>query len=233
MNERERRRTREFLEKIGVIGAEEETFFTALVHSSYANEQRQIGRNISSNERLEFLGDAVVDLLVCDILYKSYPSASEGEMSKVKAAVASEKILAMMARDFGINEFLFLGKGEEMSGGRERDSILADAMEAVIGAVYLELGLEKVKEIFGESFRRYSQLVMEGKLLFDYKTALQELTQEIYRTLPEYKVVTRKNNHFEVEVYINGKLMGRGKGRSKKEAEKGAAEEAYKALRGG
>ncbi len=208
-------------------------FFQSMVHSSYANEQKQAGRDIESNERLEFLGDAVVDLIVCDVLYKSYPGASEGMMSKVKAAVASEKVLSMMAREYKLNEFLFLGKGEELSGGRERDSILADAMEAFIAAVYLSMGFETTSRVFSEHFKKYSKLVMKGKLLFDYKTALQELTQEIYKILPEYEVSTKKNNYFEVKVYVNGKLLGTGKGRSKKEAEKRAAEEAYKALRNG
>ena len=228
----EKKKITKLLRKLSMETENVSLFFRAMVHSSYANEQKQAGRKIESNERLEFLGDAVVDLLVCEILYKEYPKATEGEMSKVKAAVASEKILAMMARDYGIPDFLFLGKGEERSGGRERDSILADAMEALIAAVYLEFGFEKVKEIFGDSFKRYSKLVMEGKLLFDYKTALQEFTQEVFKELPKYKVVKRKNGHFEVEVYVNGKLYGRGRGRSKKEAEKEAAEEAYKALKG-
>ncbi len=233
MNEVEIEKTKELVEKLDLKVNNLDLFFLSMVHSSYANEQRQAGRRIDSNERLEFLGDAVVDLLVCDILYRDYPEASEGVMSKVKAAVASEKILSMMAREYGLGEHLFLGKGEEMTGGRDRDSILADAMEALMGAVYLSKGFQRVKGVFGEKFRRYSKLVMDGKLLFDYKTALQEVTQERFKVLPEYEVSMKKNNYFEVEVYINGKLFGKGKGRSKKEAEKRAAEEAYKALKDG
>lgn len=233
MNEVELEKTRKLVEKLGMNVDSLDLFFLSMVHSSYANEQRQAGRTIDSNERLEFLGDAVVDLLVCDILYRSYPEASEGVMSKVKAAVASEKILSMMAREYELGDHLFLGKGEEMTGGRNRDSILADAMEALMGAVYLSKGFQKVKEVFGEKFKRYSKLVIDGKLLFDYKTALQEVTQERFKVLPEYEVSTKKNNFFEVKVYINGKLFGKGRGRSKKEAEKRAAEEAYKALKDG
>ncbi len=233
MNEVELEKTRKLVEKLGINVDSLDLFFLSMVHSSYANEQRQAGRTIDSNERLEFLGDAVVDLLVCDILYRSYPEASEGVMSKVKAAVASEKILSMMAREYELGDHLFLGKGEEMTGGRNRDSILADAMEALMGAVYLSKGFQKVKEVFGEKFKRYSKLVIDGKLLFDYKTALQEVTQERFKVLPEYEVSTKKNNFFEVKVYINGKLFGKGRGRSKKEAEKRAAEEAYKALKDG
>lgn len=233
MNEIELEKTQKLIEKLGIKVKNLDLFFLSMVHSSYANEQRQAGRKIDSNERLEFLGDAVVDLLVCDILYKNYPMASEGVMSKVKAAVASEKILSVMAREYGLGEHLFLGKGEEMTGGRDRDSILADAMEALMGAVYLSEGFHTVRDIFGEKFMRYSKLVMDGKLLFDYKTALQEVTQERFKALPEYEVSAKKNNYFEVKVYINGKLFGKGKGRSKKEAEKRAAEEAYKALKDG
>lgn len=233
MNDIEMEKTLRLMKKLDIGHDNPGIFFLSMVHSSYANEQKQAGRKIDSNERLEFLGDAVVDLLVCDVLYKNYPDASEGVMSKVKAAVASEKVLSMMAREYGLSEQLFLGKGEEMTGGRERDSILADAMEALVGAVYLSKGFETVKRIFGEKFTRYSKLVIEGKLLFDYKTALQEITQERFKVLPEYEVSTKKNNYFEVKVYINGKFYGKGKGRSKKEAEKRAAEEAYKALKDG
>ncbi len=231
MSKVEREKTLRLIEKLGIDAESPDLFFLSMIHSSYANEQRQAGRKIDSNERLEFLGDAVVDLLVCDVLYRNYPDASEGVMSKVKAAVASEKVLSMMAREYELSEHLFLGKGEEITGGRERDSILADAMEALIGAVYLSKGFEEVKRIFGERFVHYSKLVMEGKLLFDYKTALQEITQERFKVLPDYEVSMKKNNYFEVKVYINGKLYGKGKGRSKKEAEKRAAEEAYKALK--
>jgi len=220
-----------FLKKIGLCCKDIETFFISLVHSSYANEQLQLGRDdITSNERLEFLGDAVVDLVVCDLLYRKYPNATEGEMSKVKAAVASEKILSMIAREIKLGNYLFLGKGEENTGGRDRDSILADAFEALLGAIYITWGFSKVKEIFGGMFSHYISLVMERKLLFDYKTALQEFTQKTLKELPEYRVIRKKNNAFVVEVLIANKVMGRGSGRSKKEAEKAAAEAAYKAL---
>jgi len=233
VREEELYRTKELQKRLELNGVDLDTLFTALVHSSYANEQRQAGRkDISSNERLEFLGDAVVDLLVCDILYETYPNASEGEMSRVKAAVASEKILSMIAREIDLGSYLFLGKGEEMNGGRNRDSILADAFEAFLGAIFLGEGLEGVKRRFSSSFEKYTRLVMEEKLLFDYKTALQELTQRMLKKLPEYKVISRGGEGFEVEVIVDGKTLGRGRGRSKKEAEKAAAEEAYKILKG-
>ncbi len=233
MREEELYRTKELQKRLELNGVDLDTLFTALVHSSYANEQRQAGRkDISSNERLEFLGDAVVDLLVCDILYETYPNASEGEMSRVKAAVASEKILSMIAREIDLGSYLFLGKGEEMNGGRNRDSILADAFEAFLGAIFLGEGLEGVKRRFSSSFEKYIKLVMEEKLLFDYKTALQELTQRMLKKLPEYKVISRGGEGFEVEVIVDGKTLGRGRGHSKKEAEKAAAEEAYRILKG-
>ena len=231
MTKKEKESVIVFLNKLNLCCKGIETFFVSLVHSSYANEQIQVGRNdITSNERLEFLGDAVVDLVVCDLLYRKYPNATEGEMSKVKAAVASEKILSIMAREINLGDYLFLGKGEENTGGRNRDSILADAFEAFLGAIYMTYDLFKVKELFGKRFNHYISLVMEGKLLFDYKTALQEFTQRISKELPEYRVVQKKNNSFVVEVLVNNKVMGKGSGRSKKEAEKAAAEAAYKAL---
>ncbi len=229
----ERERVRSFLNKLSIEVEDPSTFFISLVHTSYANEQRQAGRKyISSNERLEFLGDAVVDLLICDVLYREYPDASEGRMAKVKAAVASEKVLASLARELGIGEYLFLGKGEENSGGRNRDSILADALEAFAAALYLEKGLSGVKKVLERGLRRYIDLVMSGKLLFDYKTALQEVTQEMYKVLPVYRVVERESDGFEVEVSVNGVVMGRGRGRSKKEAEKEAAKVAYEKIKG-
>ena len=231
MTDKEQEVVASFLRKLGLKAKDPEIFFEALTHTSYANEQKQAGRrDVESNERLEFLGDAVVDLLVCDILYRRYPNASEGEMSRVKAAVASEKVLSMIAREMELGKVLFLGRGEEMTGGRDRDSILADAVEAVLGAVYIEGGLELVKRIFQNRFEGYVDLVMRGKLLFDYKTALQEITQREFKSLPQYRLVSKDSEGFTVEVLVNGRPMGKGKGRSKKEAEKAAAKEAYRIL---
>ncbi len=232
MNAEERKKVELLLENLSLKVKNSFTVFTSLVHTSYANEQRQAGRKfIVSNERLEFLGDAVVDLLICEILYREYPKASEGVMAKVKAAVASEKVLALLAREIDLGSYVFLGRGEELSGGRERDSILADTLEALIAAIYLESGPEEVRRIFESRLKRYIDLVMSGKLLFDYKTALQEVTQEMYKVLPNYRVVEKSANGFEVEVSVNGIVLGRGRGRSKKEAEKEAARRAYERIK--
>ncbi len=224
------KRVRDFMRKLGIEG-DEKLFFTALVHSSYANEMRQIGVKIESNERLEFLGDAVVELLICEILYRDYPNAREGVMARVKAGAASEKVLSMIAREIDLGSHLFLGKGEEATGGRDRDSILADAFEAVSAAIYLTGGMDLFREKFEGVFKRYIDMIMEGKILFDYKTALQELTQALFKVLPTYSVVGRKGEEFIVTVSVNGKVLGRGIGRSKKEAEKRAAKQAYEKLK--
>lgn len=191
----------------------------------------QMGRSLKNNERLEFLGDAVIDLVVCEMLYKDYPNATEGDMAKVKGAVASEEVLSQIARELSLNKYIFLGKGEEKTGGRERSSILADALEALCAAVYLDAGLVKVIELFGERFRRHIDVFLSGQRIFDYKTALQEVTQERYRELPEYRFVgTDELNRFVVELYIRGEKYSTGVGNSKKEAEKDAARKAFQLL---
>jgi len=221
--------------KLNTVFSNEELLFEALVHTSYYNEQKQSGRaEIKSNERLEFLGDAVVDLLICEILYKEYPNLNEGMMAKIKAAVASEEVLSDIARSLELGNFLFLGKGEEKSGGRARNSILADTLESLIAAIYMDLGYEKVKELFWERFKFYINEVLEGRRLFDYKTALQEIIQKRYHVIPEYTLVKTEgkghNKIFFVEVKVKGETYGKGSGRSKKEAEKRAAKEAYEKL---
>ncbi|MGC8821070.1 MAG: ribonuclease III [Fervidobacterium sp.] len=205
--------------------------FNALCHSSYAYEVNQLGRNIEDNERLEFLGDAVVELVVCDILYKNYPNSSEGDMAKIKGAVASEEVLTEMAKEIELGKYIFLGKGEEKTGGRTRSSILADAFEALCAAIYLDGDLESVMKIFGEKFKRAIEVFYTGQRIFDYKTALQEITQEKFRELPEYKAIKNdENGKFLVELYIHGQKISTGVGNSKKDAEKDAAKKAYKLL---
>ena len=235
MNDIEKKIVEDLQNRLNITFFKEELLFEALVHTSYYNEQRQSGRvEIRSNERLEFLGDAVVDLLICEILYKEYPDLDEGMMAKIKAAVASEEVLSDIARSLKLGSFLFLGKGEEKSGGRMRNSILADTLESLIAAIYMDLGYEKVKELFWERFRFYINEVLEGRKLFDYKTALQEITQKRYHVIPEYALIkTEGKGHdkvFFVEVRVKGETYGKGIGKSKKEAEKKAAKEAYEKL---
>ncbi|GAB4318973.1 MAG: ribonuclease III [Pseudothermotoga elfii] len=227
----------DFMEKIGYRFYEPELLYNALCHSSYAHEQKQRGRkDVESNERLEFLGDAVIDLLLAEYLYLEFPEASEGVMAKVKAAIASEEALAQIARDINLGRYMFLGRGEEVSSGRKRDSLLADMLEAVVAAVYIDGGLTAVKKVLLSYFAKYAKEVVEGKIVFDYKTSLQEITQARYRKLPEYVLVNEKGpshmKKFTVELRLSGKLIAVGEGPSIKEAEKEAARRAIEKLKG-
>lgn len=211
-----------------------EIFAVALSHSSYANEMSQSGSIVSSNERLEFLGDAVLGLVVADHLYNHY-ELSEGRMSVVKATVVSEAHLASTARNLGLKNLICLGKGEEKTGGREKDSILADAFEALVGAIYVVFGWDRVKKfvlsVLGESIHKLAT----SNVVVDYKTALQELTQSRFKILPEYRVVASEGpSHariFTVEVWLQGDKIAIASGSSKKEAQQKAAKIAYEILK--
>jgi ribonuclease-3 len=208
------------------------TALAALTHRSYVNEHP--GQALEDNERLEFLGDAVIDLAVSHRFMERFPGASEGELSKMRAAVVDEPGLAAMARAFGLGPLLRLGRGEELTGGREKPSLLADAMEAVVAAIYLEGGLPAVLALvdryLGEAFERASA----GTLDRDYKTQLQELAQSRLRLAPRYRVVAELGpDHariFQVEVELRGQVVGCAEGRSKKDAEQAAARLAIEAL---
>jgi ribonuclease-3 len=200
----------------------------AMLHRSHAAEHA-LG---DSYERLEFLGDAVLQLSVTDYLYEEYPAMPEGEMAKVRAAVVNERSLAQLARRWGLGDALRLGRGEELTGGREKESILSDAVEAVLGAVYLDAGFETVRRLI---LRHWSDLVDEratspGRL--DYKTRLQERLARL-GLRPRYAVEEDGPEHakeFTAKVWANGELLGEGSGRSKKRAEQDAARAASEAL---
>lgn len=231
IRDRERQILEEAQERLGYTFRDPMFLFNAFCHSSYAYEVNQLGREIKNNERLEFLGDAVVELMVCDILYRNYPDSNEGDMAKVKGAVASEEVLTELAREYNLGKYVFLGKGEEKTGGRTRSSILADTFEAVCAAIYLDGGLSAVVGVFGERFAQQIDEFLSGQRIFDYKTALQEITQDRYRELPEYRLVKMDDNgKFVVELYVHGKKLATGVGNSKKDAEKNAAKKAYQSL---
>ncbi|HET7753529.1 MAG TPA: ribonuclease III [Anaeromyxobacteraceae bacterium] len=206
----------------------------ALTHKSYVNEHRS--QLLSDNERLEFLGDAVIDLAVAHRLMERFPDAREGDLSKLRAAVVDEAGLAKMAREIGIGPLLRLGRGEELTGGREKASLLADAMEAVVAAVYLTGGLEPVLRLIdrflGDAFARATA----GTLDRDFKTQFQELAQSRLRSTPRYRVVAEHgpdhSKTFEVELELRGEVVGRGSGRSKKDAEQSAARGALETVNG-
>jgi ribonuclease-3 len=211
---------------LGVAFRDAELRGVALTHRSFAFEH-DLGAN---NERLEFLGDAVLGLVVTDMAYRTFPKLAEGELAKLRASIVNMTSLADVARGLGLGDAVRLGKGEEMSGGRDKASILADALEAMLGAVYLDQGLGVATELIERLFRPRMSAYARGEGDRDYKTILQELASQDLRSLPEYRIAERGPDHqkeFTATVFLGGKPLGRGTGRSKKEAEQRAAHEAY------
>ena len=201
----------------------------ALTHRSFAFEN---GLK-TTNERLEFLGDAVLGLVITDLAYREFPELSEGELAKLRAATVNMTSLAEVARDLGLGELVLLGKGEEMSGGRNKTSILADAMEAVLGAVYLDRGLPTARRLIERLFWPRMEAYARGEGDRDYKTGLQEMASQDLGAVPEYRIVSRGPDHakeFTATVHLGGEEWGKGRGRSKKEAEQRAAREAFERL---
>ncbi|HEX9022051.1 MAG TPA: ribonuclease III [Nitrospirota bacterium] len=202
----------------------------ALTHKSYANENRVSYHN----ERMEFLGDAVLNLIVSEYLMNACPDSTEGDLSRHRAAIVSEPALAAVARGLGLGDFLLLGKGEELTGGRNKDSLLADCLEALIASVYLDGGKDTARTLVIRLFEDAIKKTCASRGTSDYKTELQELCQERLRQLPEYRVVSESGpdhrKQFEVELSIKSEVLGRGSGRSKKEAEQKAAKEALDKL---
>ncbi len=198
----------------------------ALTHRSFAFEH---GLTVT-NERLEFLGDSVLGLVVTDMAYREYADMPEGQLAKLRAAIVNMQALADVARQLDIGAVVLLGKGEEQSGGRDKTSILADALEAVIGAVYLDLGLGTARALIERLFRPRMQAYVRGEGDRDYKTILQEIASQELRALPEYRILEQGPDHekeFTATVLLGGEPHGTGVGRSKKEAEQQAAREAY------
>jgi ribonuclease-3 len=212
-------------DRLGAPIGDRFTALAALTHKSWVNEHR--GEGAEDNERLEFLGDAVIDLVVSEYLMSRFPLAREGDLSKLRAAVVDEAGLASMSRTLGLGELLRLGRGEEMTGGREKVSLLADAMEAVIAAVFLDRGLAGAHALVARFLGDAYAQAESGTLDRDWKTQLQELGQARHRASPRYRVVAEvgpdHSKVFEIEVELRGAVLGRGTGRSKKDAEQAAA----------
>jgi len=204
----------------------------ALTHSSYANENKE--KELQFNERLEFLGDSVLSLSVSTYIFNKFSDFPEGELAKMRAVIVSAPILAEVAKRIELGQFLFLGKGEEMTGGRERDSILADTMEAIFGALYLDQGFAAASDFILDLLKIDIINVAEGNHIQDYKTMLQEVIQENGNHRPEYEVVDEEgpdhNKTFIVAVKLNEDSLGSGQGSSKKEAEQEAAKVALDKL---
>lgn len=204
----------------------------AFHHRSSSNEHTGYPFN---NERLEFLGDSVLGMIVAEMLYTRYPEKAEGELAKIKAAVVSEDALSAIALSLTIDKYMILGHGEEMSGGRKKKAILADALEALIGAVYLDSGLQSAYRFVLDAISEYLDLVVQNKHRHrDYKSQLQEYVQRHYKIIPKYELLNISGpDHsrlFTVSVMIRNKQYGTASGKSKKEAEQAAAETAWNVL---
>lgn len=219
----------EFQEIIGYQFADAQLLRQALTHSSYANEHRM--SKFENNERLEFLGDAVLEIITSEFLFRRYDKMLEGELTKFRASIVCEPTLANFSKEIELGEFLMLGKGEDNSGGRFRASVLSDAVEALIGAIYLDGGIEEAR-IFVES--TLLKDVERRKLFVDSKTHLQEIIQKTSETAVEYNVVAERGpDHsklFEVTAVHDDRIIGHGFGRSKKSAEQEAAFDAIKQM---
>ena len=214
---------------LGIAFRDPELRATALTHRSFAFEQGLP----ANNERLEFLGDAVLGLVVTGMAYRTFPDLAEGELAKLRASIVNMTSLAEVARSLGLGGAVRLGKGEEMSGGRDKASILADALEAMFGAVYLDQGLDAATRLIERLFRPRMTAYARGEGERDYKTILQELASQDLRSLPEYRIAERGPDHqkeFTATVFLAGQPWGTGTGRSKKEAEQQAAHEAWQRL---
>ncbi|NNV03989.1 MAG: ribonuclease III [Brevibacillus sp.] len=214
----------ELQETIGIRFRDENVLRQAFTHSSYVNEQR--GKRIQDNERLEFLGDAVLELTVSQFLYKTFPKMSEGEMTKLRAAIVCEPSLVKFAELLNFGDLVLLGKGEELTGGRQRPALLADVFEAFIGALYLDQGLDAVFH-FMEKYVYPRVDKGEFAQVTDFKSQLQEFVQQDNLGEIQYRIVEEKgpahNREFVSEVLLNNRPLGMGSGRSKKEAEQQAA----------
>jgi ribonuclease-3 len=203
----------------------------AFSHRSYANEA---GSTIDNNEKLEFLGDSVLGLVICEYLYCEFPDKKEGDLARIKSFVVSESSLESIAKKLKVDNFILIGRGEEYSGGRSKTAIISDCMEAIIGAYYLDSGYKSVRSFILKHFVPEIDKVIEDKHRKDYKTLLQEYVQKQYKSYPKY-ILERKSgpDHdrtFWVSVKIEGKRYGPGKGKNKKEAEQEAAGVAFRSI---
>lgn len=225
---------KELEERLGIRFAKPELLRQAFTHSSYVNEHRMSANQ--DNERLEFLGDAVLELTVSEYLYNRYPDLPEGELTKMRAAIVCEPSLVAFAESLAFGSYVMLGKGEEMTGGRNRPALLADVFEAFIGALFLDKGLDAVRQFLHQYV--FPHVSEEGNYkLIDYKTQLQELVQHGSKGTLHYEIVDEQGpahgKQFFAEVSLDGRVLGSGQGKSKKEAEQQAAAQALQKLNAG
>ncbi len=229
----EYRNLKELQEKLGYTFSDISLLKRALIHRSFGNENWEY-KNIN-NEKLELLGDAVLDLIVTEYLYRNFDLASEGELAKMKSMIVSEPVLADISSEISLGNYLLLSKGEELTGGRERESILGDVFEALLGAIYLDSNLEVSKKVALKYLEYKINHINENEDLIDYKTILQEYSQRVYKIIPVYEVINEigpdHKKSFEISVRVKeNEILGVGIGKNKKQAEQLAAKKACKVL---
>lgn len=216
---------------LGVVFIDKNYLLSAITHRSYLNEHREATQE--HNERLEFLGDAVLELVVTDYLYQKYPEKPEGELTAVRAALVNTVSLAESAQKLGLNDFMLMSKGEAKDTGRARQYILANAFESCIGAIYLDQGYDASKKFIGEQLFNKTDKIVEKKLWQDAKSRFQELAQEKVSITPSYEMLSQEgpdhDRMFTIGVFLRDDKVAEGKGRSKQEAEQDAAEKAIDA----
>ncbi len=219
-------------DKLGYVFKDLALLKKSLSHKSYSNEKRLT--RLDHNERLEYLGDAVLELCISDLLMHGFPDAQEGEMSKVRASLVNETALSEVAKKIQLGKYLFLGKGEEQGQGREKNSLVSDAFEALIGAIYLDGGFQHAFRFVKKLFLPEIERSTKEDINRDYKTKLQEEAQNRFREAPDYRLVDQQGpDHdkvFHVDLYIGGEKFSAGQGKSKKQAEQMAAMKALDAL---
>jgi ribonuclease-3 len=215
-------------DRIGYTFKDKQLIIEALTHKSYKKPY--------NNERLEFLGDAVLDLIVGEYLFKKFPSSNEGILSKIRASLVNESGFTLLARAIGLGEYMYLSLAEENNNGRDKPSLLSNAFEALIGAIYLEAGLQKAKDISIKLLEECHPRIDLQSLSKDYKTALQELTQATHGVTPSYELLGSfgpdHRKEFEIAVLLDGKAIAKAKGKSKKDAQQKAAQIALEKLKG-
>jgi len=233
----EQRSIEQLYERLGYDFRDAALLQLALTHTSFSNENPRLAPQ--HNERLEFLGDAVLDFVVSDLLMARYPALPEGDLSKMRAGLVSEAGLAVIARELELGTFLRMGRGEEQSGGRDKDSILSNALEAVLAAVYLDsapdMGIVPIQQVVRELFEHRLEEAGQPRQLEDFKTELQELVQSRFKDTVRYVIIREAgpdhDKHFEAAVLFQDRELGRGSGRSKKQAEQDAARLALEGMK--
>lgn len=218
----------ELEEKLEYHFKNKELIQEALTHKSYKKPY--------NNERLEFLGDAVLDLIVGEFLFEKFPTSDEGILSKIRASLVNESGFTLLAKSLDLGKYIYLSIAEENNNGRNKPSLLSNAFEAIIGAIYLEAGLEQAQKISIKLLNRVHPTIDLDSLSKDYKTALQELTQSTHGVTPDYELVGATGpdhkKEFEIAIYLDGKIISSAKGKSKKEAQQKAAKKALEWLKG-